>query len=527
MPSRWSDKRCPGCHHDLGETVTSLDDAIGVREVETSRSAAGRVRVRAGSFGRAAVRLRSLTVAERLAYGATCIYGAIFTVFATARHLAFLSQKDDLGNMTQAIWATLHGHLLSTTTETGAQVSRLGIHVDPFLLLLTPLWWLWSSPLMLVTVQALAVSAGALPVFWLARKHLESERAAVFFVFAYLLYPSTQFNAFAVSSGFHSVTIAIPLLLLAIWFLDEDRLLPFAAVAVLAATTKEEIPLVIGILGIWYGRSHGRWRVGMPLFGAGLAVTLVNFLVVLPHFNGGGYTFGDRYSAVGGSPAGIARTAVTDPMALVHDVATTHKLVYLLLVFAPFLGLWLFEPLLILAAIPELAINLLSNDPNQTAIPFHGASGMVPFVVAASIFGLARLRRLVPSLDGQVKRIAVYACAAVAVTAVYSPFVIGVGWVTQAFPSNAVHRAKAKALSVVPPGVPVSASNQLGAHLSERLRIMIFPVVREANWVVVDKDDPTYGDEQSYLRRIDALRHASNWSLAYSSHDVLVFHRVR
>ena len=117
--------------------------------------------------------------------------------------------------------------------------------------------------------------------------------------------------------------------------------------------------------------------------------------------------------------------------------------------------------------------------------------------------------------------------AAVAVTAVYSPFVVGVGWVTQAFPSNAVHRAKAKALSVVPPGVPVSASNQLGAHLSERLRIMIFPVVREANWVVVDKHDPTYGDEKGYLSRIDALRHASNWSLAYSSHEVLVFHRVR
>jgi uncharacterized membrane protein len=504
--------------------MASFDDAMAAMTVDTGRNRAGVVRLREGLLGRAA-RVRSLTVAERVVYGATCIYAAVFTFFAIARHLAFLSQRDDLGNMTQAIWATLHGHLLSTTTEAGDQVSRLGIHVDPFLLLLTPLWWVWSSPLMLVTLQALAVSAGALPVFWLARKHLESERAAVFFVFAYLLYPSTQFNAFAVSSGFHSVTIAIPLLLFAIWFLDEDRLVPFAVVALIAATTKEEIPLVIGLLGIWYGSSHGRWRFGLTLFATGLAVTLVNFLVVIPHFNGGGYIFGDRYSAVGGSPAGIARTAVTDPAALVHAVATTHKLVYLLLVFVPFLGLWLFEPLLLLGVAPELAINLLSSDPNQTAIPFHGASGMIPFVVTASILGLARLRRRSPRLAGHVKRLALYSCAAVAVTAIYSPFVVGVGWASQALPSNALHRAKAEALARIPPGVPVSASNQLGGHLSERLRIMIFPVVREARWVVVDRNDPTYEEDLGFRAKIARLRHTATWHLVYSSRGVLVFRK--
>jgi uncharacterized membrane protein len=501
--------------------VVSFESAA---EVEAGRRLAGGAHP-GPAVRRAFARLGAMTVAERVAYGSTCLYAAAFTFFAIVRHLAFLSQKEDLGTMAQAISTTLHGHFLATTTEAGDQVSRLGVHVDPFLVLLTPLWFVWSSPLMLVTLQALAVSAGAFPVFWLARKHLRSERAAVFFVFAYLLYPSTQFNAFAVSSGFHSVTIAIPLLLLAIWFLDEDRLVPFTVVALLAATTKEEIPLVIGLLGIWYGSSHGRWRVGLPLFAVGLAVTLVDFLVVIPHFNSGGYIFGDRYDAVGGSPGGIARTAVTDPMALVRDVATAHKLVYLLLVFLPFLGLWLFEPLLLLGVVPELAINLLSSDPNQTAIPFHGASGMIPFVVAASILGLARLRRRKPRPAEYVQRIALYACAAVAVTAVYSPFVVGVGWASQALPSNAEHRAKARAVALVPAGVPVSASNQLGGHLSERLRIMIFPVVREARWVVVDRNDSTYEDHRGFLSEIAGLRHAAAWHLVYSSHGVLVFRK--
>src|SRR5439155_26776164 len=118
----------------------------------------------------------------------------------------------------QAVWSTSHGHFLEVTTLTGHQASRLGAHVDPFLALLAPFWLVWSSPVMLLVVQALGVSAGALPVYWLARKHLQSERAAAHFAFAYLLFPATQFNAFTLGTGFHSVSMAVPLILFAIWF---------------------------------------------------------------------------------------------------------------------------------------------------------------------------------------------------------------------------------------------------------------------------------------------------------------------
>ena len=76
-------------------------------------------------------------------------------------------------------------------------------------------------------MQAVAVALGAVPVFLLARKHLGSERAGLGFALVYLLYPPTQW---LVVDDFHPVALATPLLLGAIWFLDEDRLLPFAAV---------------------------------------------------------------------------------------------------------------------------------------------------------------------------------------------------------------------------------------------------------------------------------------------------------
>ena len=161
--------------------------------------------------------------------------------------------------MTQAVWATAHGHPLAITNLQGDQVSRLGSHVDPILVAFAPLWWIWPSPSMLLAAQAIAIALGALPVFWLARKHLGSERAGLGFALAYLLYPAVQWLTLA---EFHPVALACPLLLFAFWYLDEDRLVPFAIFAVLAALTKEEIPLVIAGMGIWYALSRKRYRVG-------------------------------------------------------------------------------------------------------------------------------------------------------------------------------------------------------------------------------------------------------------------------
>jgi uncharacterized membrane protein len=456
-------------------------------------------------------------VARRVVYGATGVYAVLFVAAAILHFLALRSAHADLGTMAQAVWSTAHGHFLETTTLAGRNSSRFAGHVDPFLVLLVPFWWAWSSPLMLVVVQTLAVSTGALPVYWLARKHLRSERAGVHLALAYLLYPATQFNAFTISSGFHAVSIAIPLVLFAIWFLDEDRLVLFAVFALLAASTKEEIPVAIGCLGIWYAVRKGRRLAGVSIFALGVAVTLVDFLVVIPHYSPSGIDpFAGRYEQVGGTPGGIAHTAVSDPMAIVHAVATTHKLVYVLFLLGPLLGLWLLEPLLFLGAVPDLVINLLSSKSDQTVMAFHWTAGIVPFAIAASIFGAARLKR-------DPDRTSLYALVGVACVAIYSPIVLaGSDFSALASPARS---AKVHALDLVPSGAPVSASNQLGTYLAARRYIYTFPTVGDATWVVVDRADSTYGDAGGYLRRVLEIKANPSWTTVYSSHGVEVLRK--
>jgi uncharacterized membrane protein len=458
-------------------------------------------------------------VALRVVYAGAAAYAVLFVFAAVVHYLVFKTPRGDLGNMVQAVWNTLHGHFLQATTAHGFQRDRLGAHVDPLLLAFVPLLWIWSNPLLLPVVQVLAVASGALPVFWLARKHLGSDRAGAHFAFAYLLYPATQFSAFTVADSFHPVALAVPLVLYALWFLDEDRLVAFSAVALIAFTTKEEIPLAVGCLGIWYAVRKSRRLFGIGVFAVGLGLTLLNFLWVIPHFSPTGASpFVGRYHAVGGTPQGMAHRLVTDPMAFVHAVATPHKAAYLLLLLVPFLGLSLFEPLLLLGAVPDLAINLLSNKTGQTSIGFETTAGIVPFVVAAALFGAARFGRRAGGLS-------LAALIGTAAVAIFSPIYV-LSSDIRALGSPAVV-AKAKAVSLIPQGVPVTASNQLGGHLSERNYIPTFPHVR-TRWVILDINDTSYRDPAHYkalVRRFES--ETKTWRIVFSSHGVAVLERRR
>ncbi len=126
------------------------------------------------------------------------------------------------------------------------------------------------------------------------------------------------------------------------------------------------------MLGIWHAVAHGRRRAGAVIAVPGAAIAVVATAVIVPHYApGGGSPFAGRYAAVGGSPAGIVKTAVTHPLRLVEAASEHRDLTYLLDLLAPLAGLPLLSPLLAASAVPELALNLLSGTRTQTSIHFH------------------------------------------------------------------------------------------------------------------------------------------------------------
>ena len=463
-------------------------------------------------------------------WSAMAAYAAGFGALSVLRHHAFSTGRFDLGNMVQAVWATAHGHPLAVTNLRGDQVSRLGSHVDPILVLLAPLWWIWPSPSMLLVVQAAAIALGALPVFWLARKHLGSERAALGFALAYLLYPALQWMTL---SEFHPVALATPLLLYAFWYLDEDRLVPFAALALLAASTKEQVPLVIAAFGVWYALLRGRRVPGAAIAIAAVAWTALALLVVIPHFNEGGSSFYARYSEVGGSPEGIVGTAVDDPGRLLSTVFSGRSLGFVAQLLVPLAAYPLASPL-VLAALPELGIDVLSATPTQTSIHYHYTAAAIPPLAAAGVLGAARMtrrrRRWREPLAAVVVGAGLVSNYAFGAIPLWREFPGGETLGTRSMDVSEHDRIAARALGVIPGGVVVSATNSLGAHLSERRRVLSFPFVQDAEWIAVDETQPGYADRIAPLPtalQTAWLRRDPEWRVVADKDGVVVFRRVR
>jgi uncharacterized membrane protein len=455
-------------------------------------------------------------------------FGVGLSALAVLQHRAFWTGRFDVGNLTQAVWSTAHGDVLSVTGLTGRQISRLGAHFDPIVAALTPLWWLWPDPSLLLVVQAAAVATGAVPVYLLGRRHLESDWAAAGFALAYLLHPATQW---LVLDDFHPVALATPLLLWAFWFLDSERLVAFAVTAGAACLTKEQIGLVVAAMGIWYAVRPGGRRAGIAIALAGTVVSLVAVSVVVPHFApGGGSPFAGRYESVGGSPGGMAETAVTDPGAILDAATDGRDLAYLGDLLLPLLGLPLLAPLALLTAVPELALNLLSETRTQTSIHFHYTAGAIPGLMVAAILGAARLRRRFGWARRPEGRAVVVSTLAAGI--LLGPLPV---WSHVPFGSELAAREHVvgrhagvaeRALRLIPADAAMSATNTLGAHVSERRRIFSFPVLGDAEWVAVDRTRPSHRDRavapEAFATALARLEASGRFEPVFDEDGILV-----
>lgn len=313
---------------------------------------------------------------------------------SVARYQTYHADAFDLGNMNQAVWNTLHGHPFRFTNrglDWFGPPTRLGIHVEPILLLLAPFYLIHDGPETLIVIQNVAMALGAIPLFLLSLRRLPGlPLLGVAFAAAYLLAP--EFLGAALWD-FHSVALATPLLILALWALETGHLRTFAVAAVLAALTKEDVALSLAILGILIIVWRKRPTLGLIVTLLAVGYTAFCFGVVLPHFNGGmsgGNNFWYRYSWLGGSAGAALKNILRNPL-LPLTILDADRFGYLAMLLRTGGGFGIFMPVLWLCALPELAVNILSAHVEQYSGFFQYNAVILAYVMPASVYGVAAL----------------------------------------------------------------------------------------------------------------------------------------
>lgn len=337
-------------------------------------------------------------------------FALFFSTLAVQQHQAFLTNGLDLGNVDQALWNTAQGRFLQFTLMHPVE-SRLALHVEPILFLFVPLYWLGlGGPELLLIAQAIIVALGAWPLYQLAIKnHTLRVGTALSYPLSfipylmltlpisYLLYPPLQS---AVLFDFHAVTLAPTFILFALWALETQQYKTFFLFAILTMACKEDMPLLMAMVGIYAGLQHKQWRLAGLTIALSTVWFIVAFFIIQPMYATSGNIQLDRYAWLGNSPLEMLTSILSQPIFVFNHLwyqADISNYLFNLTVSVAFLC-W-FSPITLLPIIPTLAINLLSANPFMWRIEdFHYVAPITPFIFIAALRTIETVNRFILQL---------------------------------------------------------------------------------------------------------------------------------
>jgi len=389
----------------------------------------------------------------------------------------------------------------------------------------SPIMWVEALPTLLLpamawllALQAAALASGVVFVVRTARRHAGLPVvAALALGVAYVLYPAVSNVAVA---DFHPEVVAVPALFGAVWFALGRRWLPYAACLTVALLAKEDLAIVVAMVGLFVAVFLGERGIGLVTLAVGAVWFVVVTQLVIPSF-AGAYIYGDLFPGWGDGLGSISLFAVTHPVTVLRTLATTQNFLLLLALFAPLLFLPVAAPRWLLPVVPTLLLLMLAARPSMHTVEAQYTVALIPFVFFAAAFGMSGLW---PGADRDGPPLRATVALVLAAAVCLGAFSIIDPRTTLVRTATDVARQEAAAM--VPPDATVSADEADWYWIADRRRFYGFPYPfgpnplgeryrdplsaddarAETDWILVDTTDEHWNDsaEAELGRIIDA-----------------------
>ena len=407
-------------------------------------------------------------VARGLLAAAILGYVTLFAIWGFRNFDHYAITGFDFGIHDQAVWLLSRGHNPFITISGS---NYFGDHLSWVMFFVVPFYWLFPSAKVLILFQTLALGLAAAPAFLVAREKLRSEWLAAGVSVAYLANPYLWWINY---EQFHPDVFAVPLVFLAMFFAMRRRWVGFFVAVVLMLLVKEDVPLLVFGLGILVALRYNR-RIGAVTSVLAAAWLFVNFYFLLPVLSGTGslatYVSTHSERIPFGGLVGFLKTLVTRPWRIASQAFAGHRPWYYLQVFAPVAFLSFLSPWTLLLLAAPLVANGLSTFPYQYQLEHHYGTLVVPSLVIAAVFGIARASR--PRLRRTL--VAVLLASAMLCLWLWGP-VPGArhpGFWADA--PSAYTRSLDAARKLIPADAVISVEYHLDTHLEHRVDIYEFP----------------------------------------------------
>ena len=412
---------------------------------------------------------QSVAWPDLVAVAMAVLFAAALIWLTFRQYATFHTQGPDVAIFDDAIWNTLQGRLMFTSIKNR---SILASHFSPYMVILSPLYLVWSDGRILYIVQVIGLAVAGLLLYKIVRE--KHTGIAPWFLLAYYLNPALHEIALL---ELRRVTLAVPYLALAMYALYVKKRRLMIVGLFLAVLCKENIGLLVSMVGLYVLLVERDWKWGAPLIIFGAAWLVSTMLWIIPAFNPvdapSGYRLVKYFSGWGDSFGGIAGSMFQEPLLLLQRLFDREAIRALWRVFLP-LGVVLpfLAPDWLLISIPSFMYMLASSQPNMHRLEDWYMASVLPVLFAAIAIGLNRrsarwARWLVVGLLGTT--------------------LIGYGLFSHAplggrfDPSNYIltdhHRLAEEVVAAVPADARVAAQVSFITHVTHREHIYHYPKI--------------------------------------------------
>ncbi len=352
----------------------------------------------------------------------SALFVYIFSAFSVLKMYSLSATGWDLGQDSQMMYNTLHGHLFYSPLLGG---SLLAEHWILFAFVVAAVYSIYPSPVTMLILQAIFVAAAVIPLFLLGRSYAErfgvriSRSVNVLLVIicvSYLLSPMTEGLIFF---DFHFMAFLPFFFFLALYaFLKRMRLLHIISLAAIVSLHSNFVFIVIalGISEYLMQRIHGEslavnlpssigsgklrsvilrhWSFFSLLLGSAVLIVYVISASYAKSYLAGSarvnLSLATGESGSYGSVTGLITGIFTDPATVINMLAYDYptKSAFLLFSFGGTGFTALLSPVVLLASLPYFSYGFISTYSGYYSLGYQYPAMLLPAVFAASAFSV-------------------------------------------------------------------------------------------------------------------------------------------
>lgn len=331
------------------------------------------------------------------------VAGVLYCLISLVNHFLFKTYALDLGLYTHFMYEYAHFRMPCLLMLDGASASALSDHFDLYLVLLSPLVYVFGTYTLLI-VQIAAALLGGWGIYKLVGLYTDDEwmplLAMVAFFFSFGVIHPFGFD-------YHSNVLTTMMLPWLLYFLKQKKYALASLFVVLFVIGKENMSLwlffiVTALMWDYRKDKKALWHlVAYAVFA--MAYFFIVNMIVMPKLGGAGGGFG-RYAHLGDNYAEIAKKLLQNPGETLSMLFTNttpwpkydgiKTEFYLCALFSGLL-LTILKPNYLWMLVPLVGQKMLSIDPLFWGVGFQYSVELMPVIIISSFLVIIRLKKQV------------------------------------------------------------------------------------------------------------------------------------